>query len=123
MNLNNPSYKQDLVIVQNWYNYIKYSTKVLGLIPNKIKYNVTDWVIKINLNVIGLLMDVKYSQFSNKKIEKLHEILIEIEKIKFMYNFLYEEKYISLNQFNTISDFLLNTSKMGNGWIKYVTKK
>lgn len=120
-----PNKENKLPIMDSWSDYMKYSQKIVIGLPNKIKYNISNWVMKVNLNVVELLTEARFisSLQRGKKEEKLFKVLVEIEKIKFIFQFLYEERYISQGQYKEILIFLLRTSKMTNGWVYYVSRK
>jgi len=90
-----------------------------GKIPKRDKLGIHGNIEHI---AIGTMRNILHATFAprQKKNEILEEVRISLEVLKHLIRIEYELKIIPEKTYIEIASLLIETSKMTNGWIKYI---
>jgi hypothetical protein len=107
--------KKDLPIFIKWMDFVKWLLVTLDAFPKKARFNFSDRLTNLALQIIEDLVEARYSK---NKVFVLRRANMNLEKIRIIMRICFELRFLSKNSYEH-SSFLINeVGKMLGGWMK-----
>lgn len=107
--------KKDLPIFIQWMDFMKWLLLTLDNFPKKARFNYSDRIINLSLQIVEDLVEARYSK--NKSVT-LRKINLNLEKIRILIRICFELRFLSAKAYEQASISLNETGQMLGGWIK-----
>ena len=88
--------------------------------PRNYKFIIGDRIIKIQLDLLELLIEAYYSNRTEVKLVTLYKANIQLEKLRQLMQICVDMRFIGLKQFEYSSKKLFDIGVLLGGWIKYL---
>jgi len=112
---NNLKEKKDLPIFIRWLDFNKWLLVTLDQFPKKARFNFSDRIVNLSMDVIEGLVEARYSK---NKFLILNKVNLDLEKIRILMRICFELRYLSKNAYEHSAIQINEVGKMLGGWIK-----
>ncbi|MCB0567737.1 MAG: diversity-generating retroelement protein Avd [Phaeodactylibacter sp.] len=109
--------EQENTILVQTYEFLKMMTGVLSHFPHAQKSLLADRIQNLVSDVLELFIEAYYSSRGNKR-DKLQEVNIKLEKLRYYIRLCYELGYYNSTKYGAIMEKIQEIGKMNGGWIK-----
>lgn len=107
--------KKDLPIFIKWMDFLKWLLVTLDGFPKKVRFNFTDRLINLSLQIVEDLVEARYSRNKGPVLRRAN---MNLEKIRILMRICFELRFFSRKSYEH-SSFLINeVGKMLGGWMK-----
>lgn len=107
--------KKDLPIFIQWMDFMKWLLLTLDNFPKKARFNYSDRIINLSLQIVEDLVEARYSK---NKSAILLRANMNLEKIRILIRICFELRFLSAKAYRQASISLNQTGQMLGGWIK-----
>lgn len=107
--------ENDLPIFVKWCEILKWVLKTTERFPKKVRFTFSTRIDNYALDILDNLIE---SIYTRNKLQRLSFCNTTIEKLRVLFRFCFELRYISQNQYEYISRQLNEAGAMIGGWIK-----
>jgi hypothetical protein len=104
-------------ILEKGYDLLKYYLPLIERFPKQQRFLLGDRIQILAMTILELLSEAYYLPSSNKK-ERLNEVNIKLEMLRYFNRLCYENGYYSSLKFKEVAERLLELGRMNGGWIK-----
>lgn len=105
----------NLKVFQKTYDLFLYAYPILKKFPKSDRFTL---VQKIENTILDILTGIVQTIHEENKSNSLKHVSIELEKLKVLIRLSKELKFISINEYETLSSYTIEIGKMIGGWIK-----
>ena len=106
---------QDLPIFVQWMDFIKWLFLTTEKFPKKMRFNFTDRINSLALDVVEDLIEARYS---TNKAGTLRRVNLNIEKIRMLLRICFEIQVLPFKAYEQSMVSLNDIGKMLGGWLK-----
>ena len=110
--------KENVLVKMN--DFIQYFLPKIEKMPRNYKFIIGDRIVKIQLDLLELLIEAYYSSEKPNKISKLIEANIQLEKLRHLMQICVSMRFIGLTQFEHTSKMLNEIGVSLGSWIKFL---
>ena len=107
----------ELVVITKAFELAREMTQRTRKIPRDLKFVLGDRILNTTYDILDLLIEAKYSR---QKKELLERANLFLERLRFQVRLCFEEKLISVKQYEYIAGIIQEVGKMIGGWAKSV---
>jgi hypothetical protein len=105
----------ELPVVQKAVDLAREMTERTRKLPRDLKFVLGDRMLATSYDVLDLLIEAKYSR---EKAGLLRRANLLLERLRFQVRLCMEERFISVRQYEYISEMIHETGSMIGGWIR-----
>jgi len=109
---------EDLPVFVKWSEILKWILLTTEKFPKKSRFTFSTRIDNLSLDIVEQLIEARYSSETRKK--SLNQCNLNLEKLRILFRFAYELKFISEKQYEFITREINNVGSMIGGWIKGV---
>lgn len=110
---------QDYPLYVKWRYVTAYMLDLCAKFPKSVRFNLADRITNIALDVLEGIIDAIYEPKHTQERQQIcRKLNTYIEKIRALLQITVEKKYISVKQYQHISQEINEAGKMLGGWIK-----
>lgn len=121
--MNSIKNNNNLIIYQKYLELIYYTNNLVRKFPKSETFTLVSEIKKSLYSGLRFLMYAIKSYYVKDKLKYLSELDIELDLFKVYIRLSYKYKYISLQNYTTISDIITNINNMLGGWINSCQKR
>lgn len=105
--------KEKYPIFERWFKILDWILTTVEKYPKSVRFTVSGRVANISLDVMEKIIEAIYTK---KRLDILKDINLYIEKLRVLFRISMERKYISVRQYEFISNELNEAGMMIGGW-------
>ena len=106
---------RDLKVFQKTYDMFLYLHQVLKKFPKSERFTLAQRIENTTLNILQAIIQANHE--SNKS-DALKQSSVELEKLRILIRLSKELKFISIQEYENLSQFTTEIGKMIGSWIK-----
>ncbi|MEP7342189.1 MAG: diversity-generating retroelement protein Avd [Acidobacteriota bacterium] len=114
MNKNKKKPDEELPIIQQTYDLIKWYVPVLNKLPRDYKFNLGDRIIK---SLYDTLEDLIYARYATEKLGRLEAINTRLDVVRYQTRLLKDFQLIDVDRYGYASKLLNTIGRALGGWI------
>jgi hypothetical protein len=107
--------KDDYPLYINWLYIVEYLIDICGKFPKNVRFNLSHRLTNILIDILERIIEAIYAKM---KADILHKANLYIEKLRALLQISVHKKYISISQYEHISEKINEAGKMLGGWLK-----
>ena len=107
--------KEDYPVFVKWSDATDWILDTVEKFPKSVRFTISTRISNITLDIMEGIIEAIYTKDRSYILERLN---LYIEKLRVMFRISYKRRYISMNQYEFISEVLNETGKMIGGWKK-----
>ncbi len=107
--------KEDYPLYLKWRAIVGYLLVLCGKYPKNVRFNLCDRITNTALDVMECIVEAIYAQ---SKSDILRRANLYMEKLRVLLQISYDNRYISIRQYEYISREINEAGKMVGGWLK-----
>ena len=111
--------KEDYPIFTKWYKILNYIIDKVEKYPKNVRFTISDRIINLSFDIMESIID---SIYSKNRSHILDDINLYMEKLRIYIRISKDRKYLSLKQYEYLSDEINEIGSMVGGWKKTVEK-
>ena len=102
-------------IFDHWYKTCDWILQACDRMPKQTRFTVSGRIANLALDITALLTEAIYSKV---RIPLLQRVNLLLEQLRILLRLSKDRRYISLAQYEYITDALYQCGKMAGGWLK-----
>ncbi len=107
-------------IFQHWYKTLSWILGSVEKFPKNARFSTASRIADISLDAMELVIEAIYSK--NRKII-LIKFNMNLEKLRVLFRISNDKRYISISQYEYVSNAIDKAGRMAGGWKKHNEKK
>jgi len=107
--------KDDYPLYIKWQYIVAYLLDTCGKFPKNVRFNLSDRLTNTSLDILELIIEAIYAK---RKTHILLKANLSMEKTRALLQISVNKKYISMGQYEHISNEINESGQMLGGWIK-----
>lgn len=105
----------DVKLYRQWFQFTNWTINKLDCLPKRKRYTLSD---RIENTTLDILEQIIRSVYSKDRITALESINLKLDMLITFWRLCYENKWISIRNYEYISEQLTETGKLAGGWIR-----
>jgi hypothetical protein len=102
-------------IFDHWYKTCDWILQVCDRMPRHTRFTLSGRIAGFSLDITALLTEAVYSK---TRLPLLQRVNLLLEQLRVLFRLSKDRRYISLAQYEYVTELLLHCGKMNGGWIK-----
>ncbi len=107
--------KEDYPVFVKWSKVLDWILDRVEKFPKNVRFTLSGRIANISLDILEGLIEAIYIK---NRIHILERQNLYIEKLRVLFRICYERHYISIRQYEYITEELDETGRMLGGWIR-----
>lgn len=112
--------REDYPVFVQWYKLTNYIIDRVEKFPKSVRFSLSDRIITLVFDIMEKIIEAIYTK---QRTHILKDANLYIEKLRIYIRLSSDRKYISLKQYNYLSEQIDETGKMIGGWGKIQNEK
>lgn len=109
------AYPQQYPLYEHWYKTMNWLMDRCDRMPKHIRFTLSGRMVVLAAEIAESLLEAIYSR---DKIPKLHNLNLQLEKMRLYCRLCNDRAYLTLAQYEYISRQINEAGKMCGGWLK-----
>lgn len=110
----------NLMVFQKTYDLFLHAYPIFKKFPKSERFTL---VQKIENTILDILAGIIETIHEESKLNSLKHVSIELEKLKVLIRLSKELEFISIDEYEALSSYMVEIGKMIGGWIKTESEK
>ena len=106
---------RDLKVFQKTYDIFLYLQQVLKKFPKSERFTLTQRIENTILNVLQAIIQANHE---SDKSDALKQTSVELEKLRILIRLSKDLKFMSIQEYEILSGYMVEIGKMIGGWMK-----
>jgi flagellar biosynthesis/type III secretory pathway protein FliH len=106
---------EDYPLYVHWYKTLSWIMDSAERLPKKVRFSIAMRIMDLSLEILELIIEAIYQKERSVTLKKIN---LNLEKLRVLFRFCFERRYLSIKQYEYISRALNEAGKMTGGWIK-----
>lgn len=102
-------------IFEQWYKTMQYILDRCDAMPKHTRFTISGRIVNLSIENIELITEAIYTKDRNGLLLRLN---MNLEKLRIFVRLSKDRSYISLAQYEYLSEAINTTGKMVGGWLK-----
>ncbi len=107
--------KEDYPLFIKWTKVLDWIMDAVEKYPRSVRFTLSSRIVNTSLDFLEGIIEAIYTKSRTHILNRLN---LYIEKLRVFFRISHERKYISLRQYEFISEELDETGRMLGGWLK-----
>lgn len=107
--------KEDFPLFAKWMEATDWILDAVERFPKSVRFTISGRIANMALDVMEGIIEAIYTKNRAPLLERIN---LDIEKLRVMFRISYRRKYLTMQQYQHISQILNETGKMAGGWRK-----
>lgn len=106
---------QDYPLFVKWYKTLDWIMDRTEGFPKSVRFSLSGKIMNLSLELLEGIIEAIYTK---QRLHILETLNIRVEKLRILFRICHDRRYISIRQYEFISDELNETGRMLGGWVK-----
>jgi hypothetical protein len=106
---------EDVKMYRHWYKFTNWTINKMDVLPKRKRFTISD---RIENTTLEILEDTVYTIYQKDRLQVLNAINIKLTVLMTMWRICFDNKWISIKNYEFISEQINEFGRIVGGWIK-----
>jgi hypothetical protein len=107
--------KTDYHLYVSWFGVVQDIIERAEKFPKSVRFTLADRMINLSFDVMELIVEAIYTKDRALLLKKAN---LQVEKLRIYVRLSFERRFLSVNQYEFLSERMEEAGRMVGGWIK-----